>query len=96
MNNPAYTVGYNWGHECYGTIDRGGPQKPPGGKYQEPTGTGAKSLDCIIAEALPKGGAGFRLSLNFQNGLSIGSRALAPPARSAASGGVRASPSTRS
>jgi hypothetical protein len=75
MNNPAYTVGYNWGHECYGTIYWGGPQKAPGGKYQEPTGTGAKSLDQIIAEGLPKGGAGFRLSLNFQDGVDRQPRA---------------------
>jgi hypothetical protein len=61
MANPNYPVGANWGHECYGTIYWGGPQKAPGGsKYQEPQG---KTLDQWIAEGLPKA---TRLSLNFQ------------------------------
>jgi hypothetical protein len=60
MTNPEYKVGDNWGHECYGTIYWGGPQKAPGGsKYQEPNG---KTLDQHIAEGLPKTS---RLSLNF-------------------------------
>jgi hypothetical protein len=64
MKNPEYKVGSNWGHECYGTIYWGGPQKAPGGsKYQEPTG---KTLDQWVADGLPKNPAG-RLTLNFQD-----------------------------
>ena len=51
------------------------PRRRRAAKYQEPTGTGAKSVDQIIAEALPKGGAGFRLSLNFQDGVDRQPRA---------------------
>ena len=52
MTNPEYKVGDNWGHECYGTVYWGGPQKAPGNsKYQEPQG---KTLDQHIAESLPK------------------------------------------
>jgi hypothetical protein len=66
MANPKYTVGANWGHECYGTIYWGGEQKAPGGsKYQEPSGTNAKSVDQWVAEGLPKAPGG-KLSLNFQ------------------------------
>jgi hypothetical protein len=61
QTNPSYTVGHNWGHECYGTIYWGGPQKSPSGsKYQEPMG---KTLDQVIASGLPKT---MRLTLNFQ------------------------------
>jgi hypothetical protein len=62
QGNPNYTVGANWGHECYGTIYWGGPQKAPGGsKYQEPMG---KTLDQVIAAGL--GGKVTRPTLNFQ------------------------------
>jgi hypothetical protein len=64
MANPEYKVGSNWGHECYGTIYWGGPQKAPGGsKYQEPTG---KTLDQWIGDGLPKNPAG-RSTLNWQD-----------------------------
>jgi hypothetical protein len=60
MTNPEYKVGANWGHECYGTIYWGGPQRAPGNsKYQEPMG---KTLDQHIADSLPKA---LRPSLNF-------------------------------
>ena len=79
MTNPEYKVGDNWGHECYGTIYWGGPQKAPGGsKYQEPNG---KTLDQHIAEGLPKTS---RLSLNFEDQIMRQPRA-GPPARTAAS-----------
>jgi hypothetical protein len=62
QGNPNYTVGANWGHECYGTIYWGGPQKAPGGsKYQEPMG---KTLDQMVATGLAAKTS--RLTLNFQ------------------------------
>jgi hypothetical protein len=62
LTNPNYTVGANWGHECYGTTYWGGAQKAPSGsKYQEPQG---KTLDLVVAEGLPKTN---RLTLNLQN-----------------------------
>jgi len=65
MTNPKYTVGANWGHECYGTIYWGGDQKAPGGsKYQEPQGVG-KSIDQVVGEGLAKAPGG-KISLNFQ------------------------------
>jgi hypothetical protein len=63
MTNAKYTVGANWGHECYGTIYWGGDQKAPGGsKYQEPAG---KTVDQWVGDGLPKA-LGGKISLNFQ------------------------------
>jgi len=60
QTNPNYPVGANWGHECYGTIYWGGPQKSPSGsKYQEPMG---KTLDQMVAAGLQPG----KRTLNFQ------------------------------
>jgi hypothetical protein len=52
MDQPAYPVGYNWAHECYGVIYWGGPSRAPGGsKYHEPTGA---TLDQVIGKGLPQ------------------------------------------